>query len=279
MSSGNLTNPNELVTKQMLNDYHETILPYLGGMPNIVANKFDKGNLYSTDEKMIGQWIDGKPIYQRTFNFIAPSENVVPTNVVTLDGTCTNVRIIDGAIFSTSPETYIPINMAAGGNYYVWTYISGNTNNKYITVEVKNMYNGCNGYITIQYTKTTDSAIAIGSDTDYSTDEKIIGTWIDGKPVYQKTISRVITNDKNATKNYMDITDLHLEKLIRVKGMYNESSGTNCGCFPFSEGSTQSFIHVITNDNNTKLLWIVGTGSWLTNIQTYTTIQYTKTTD
>ena len=48
-----------------------------------------------------------------------------------------------------------------------------------------NRANLTNSYITVYYTKTTDSAISIGSDTDYSTEEKIIGTWIDGKPIYR----------------------------------------------------------------------------------------------
>lgn len=37
----------------------------MGVYPSAIANKFSKGDLYSTDEKMIGQWINGKPLYQR----------------------------------------------------------------------------------------------------------------------------------------------------------------------------------------------------------------------
>ena len=50
-----MTNPDKPITKQDLNDYHNAILPYLGGMPEIYANKFAKGDLYDTNEKMIGR--------------------------------------------------------------------------------------------------------------------------------------------------------------------------------------------------------------------------------
>ena len=56
-----LTNPNKVVTEQRLHDFYEELLPYLGGMPEVLANKFSKGDLYDTTEKMIGKWIDGKP--------------------------------------------------------------------------------------------------------------------------------------------------------------------------------------------------------------------------
>ena len=59
-------NPERVVTKQDLADFYQCILPYLGGMPDILANKFSKGDMYSTDGKMIGQWIDGKPLYSKT---------------------------------------------------------------------------------------------------------------------------------------------------------------------------------------------------------------------
>ena len=64
-----LTNPNKIVTEERLAEFYGEILPYLGGMPEILANKFDKGNLYSTNEKIVGSWIDGKPVYQKIVQF------------------------------------------------------------------------------------------------------------------------------------------------------------------------------------------------------------------
>lgn len=176
-------NGERLATKQDLADMYQGILPYLGGMPEIVANKFSKGDLYSTDEKMIGQWIDGKPLYQKVISFqitqtgntqyphgIANIENVVRTDMYLNDGfggTYTMGNISNG--------TY-QLNGYAGKTTVEFNLVNSAFVGKYATAF-------------IQYTKTTDSAISIGSDTDYSTEEKIVGTWIDGSPVYQKVIT------------------------------------------------------------------------------------------
>ena len=34
---------------------------------------------------------------------------------------------------------------------------------------------------------------------NYSTDEQVVGTWIDGKPLYEKTIARTFTGDEAYT--------------------------------------------------------------------------------
>ena len=60
-----LTNPKDVVTEERLKDFYDGIYPYLGGMPEILANKFSRSDIYSTTEKMIGQWTDGKPLYQK----------------------------------------------------------------------------------------------------------------------------------------------------------------------------------------------------------------------
>jgi len=48
----------EQITAKNFKEFYERILPYLNGAG---------GNDYSTDEKVIGSWIDGKPLYQKTF--------------------------------------------------------------------------------------------------------------------------------------------------------------------------------------------------------------------
>lgn len=74
-----VSSTSELTTKeiveQAISDYHESILPYLNGQVPVIANKFDKTNLYSTDEKIVGTWIDGKPLYQKTFTGLSATIN------------------------------------------------------------------------------------------------------------------------------------------------------------------------------------------------------------
>ena len=59
---------NDQITAKNFKEFYEAIRPYLNGsFPTAIANKFDKANMYSTDEQIVGRWIDGKPLYQKTF--------------------------------------------------------------------------------------------------------------------------------------------------------------------------------------------------------------------
>lgn len=53
----------------------------------------------------------------------------------------------------------------------------------------------------------------------YSTDEQVVGTWIDGKPVYRKVIQTPGPTAVNEIKS-VDITDLNVETVIRLDGRY-----------------------------------------------------------
>lgn len=57
-----IQNDNTVLNKGDLKAYHEKILPYLGGNMMVSTNNSD---YYSTDEKVVGVWEDGKPIYQK----------------------------------------------------------------------------------------------------------------------------------------------------------------------------------------------------------------------
>ena len=54
---------NTILSKGDLKAYHQKILPYLGGNMMMSTNVSDH---YSTDEKVVGVWTDGKPLYQKT---------------------------------------------------------------------------------------------------------------------------------------------------------------------------------------------------------------------
>lgn len=61
-----IQNDNTLVTKgDLKNLYSNKILPYLGGNFALATNVSD---YYSTDEKIVGIWTDGKPLYQKTIH-------------------------------------------------------------------------------------------------------------------------------------------------------------------------------------------------------------------
>lgn len=151
--------------------------PTAGELVSIV-NAFNKGDLYSADERMVGQWIDGKPLYQKTFEFTPSS-------------------------YGSGSEYHIPSSVTGLTNYFpvgfeLWDVWSECINNGIVSVRssdhvliLKNAtipYPSIKHHMTLRYFKMTDKAVSIGEANDYSTTEKIIGTWVDGKPLYQRSV-------------------------------------------------------------------------------------------
>lgn len=98
---------------------------------------------------------------------------------------------------------------------------------------------------------------------NYSTDEQVVGTWIDGKPIYQKTIQ---VNGSFASEEWNTVytaTGLNIKKII-LGYVYN----TNLISVPVAT----KFI----SSSNAVQIFYLGMGTLTVDILT---IQYTKTTD
>lgn len=124
--------------------------------------EFSNKQVYSTNEQIIGTWVDGKPLYRKTIvleNFTVPANgdgSLHETKIMNLS----NIDHIDltklhikCAPSSTSPyiRTLLQNTTFADGNY---GYVMGFQNNLlYQTVGLTYIHKGC---ITVEYTKTTD---------------------------------------------------------------------------------------------------------------------------
>ena len=110
----------------------------------------DDPNVYSTTEKRVGTWIDGKPLYRKCYSTTTPSTS---SDTSLEDVTSLNIANI------TKLDTYIQAGEYIYGNYYYANNNYGcvyyNSYNKQIrTVQTK--YNDKTIYIIVEYTKTTD---------------------------------------------------------------------------------------------------------------------------
>lgn len=213
-----LTNPTAVVTEERLNEYHNTILPFLGGMPDILANKFARGDMYSTDEKMIGQWIDGKPLYQKWID--CGTQSAAATTVEVAHG-ISNIEstFIKHAYMTLTDQSrifseLIP-NTNSGSDFVGRVWVDGTK----VYLYQMGGWAGYHAYVVVCYTKTTDSAIEIGIDTDYSTTEKIVGTWTDGRPVYQRTFyaENITINPQYTTVVWGNVPNIDI--LVNAFGM------------------------------------------------------------
>lgn len=291
-----LTNPNKPVTETRLAEFYQQILPYLGGMPEALANKFSKSDLYSTDEKIVGCWTDGKPVYQKSYYFSslgngttsAVASTRVPVNIPNLDV----VTKIEGVAYDKANNMhFIPVPVTSGTNsnewdVSCWTLKESGTQN--LVISVARDMRSYSAYMTLQYTKTTDAtnSFKYGSETDYSTSEKIIGTWINGKPIYQKTVNTGALPNKTIKTVAHNISNISL--VINLYGtMYKNTSGSYTGStafmspMPFVDGSTNTPNATIAiTANKTNIIIRGETQDWSSIwVNSYVTIQYTKTTD
>ena len=112
--------------------------------------------------------------------------------------------------------------------------------------------------------------------TKYSTEEQVVGEWIDGKPLYQKTIS-FVTGTIGASAVVINAYIATGLLIKNVEGYLNWSNGSDSGIVNLScfLSNTNKAVYSINNGT----LKIDVAGAHFSNQTGYATIQYTKTTD
>lgn len=108
----------------------------------------------------------------------------------------------------------------------------------------------------------------------YSTTEQVVGTWIDGKPLYQKTINFGAL--PNATSKSVNHNILSMDYIVSASGIaYNE----NNSYFPIPFVNDQSYDSQLLLMLSKTEITIRTSVNRTTYTKCYITIQYTKTTD
>ena len=128
------------------------------------------------------------------------------------------------------------------------------------------------GYNTTTVADALDGMYKINSfQTDYSTEEKVVGKWMNGKPIYQKSFS--FTLSSGAT---IDVTNLNIDELVNITGKATHTNGNQI-TIPYA-AATNDYVQLYLASNHNYINCALS-GSWNSNIPSYVTIQYTKTTD
>lgn len=130
-------------------DMSDVITP----LPSVAPKK--EGIKYSTTEQVVGEWIDGKPLYSKTVNFGAlpnKSTKEVAHNISDLDA----IVAVKGIAFLNDNSTFYPLPYtspdALGDNILLIV-----TKTLIRIMTGYNRSNLTNSYITVYYTKTTDT--------------------------------------------------------------------------------------------------------------------------
>lgn len=146
--------------------------------------------IYSYSERQIGVWVNGMPLYQKTINFGALPNNTTKSVAHNIDNLA-SVAQVYGISWNDS-GSYVPIPFINTLGIGSSCQLEVSSTNIMIRTGT-NLSSYGHGFVTIRYTKTTDVPGSGRWGTDgvpthhYSTDEKVIGTWIDGKPLYEKS--------------------------------------------------------------------------------------------
>ena len=112
-----------------------------------LLKKFNKKkDVYSTDEQRIGTWIDGRPIYRKTFSNLTYGTKGSTWTVINIDNVPSIDFLISSKCFSTNASisrvsNAIDIKYEASKLYYYNAY---------------SISSGAADTLVIEYTKTTD---------------------------------------------------------------------------------------------------------------------------
>ena len=102
---------------------------------------------YSTEEQVIGTWIDGKPLYQKTViyditttsDFVSIPLNITYPNFIMIY----DFTLVDGNTFYGLAQPYSYYRIIDKSSFY-------------LKLTMNNWAGGTTAYITVRYTKTTD---------------------------------------------------------------------------------------------------------------------------
>lgn len=156
-----------LISTSENNGYYEyyTARPTNTSVLYCIATKdiyLDPRNMYSTSERVVGEWIDGSTIYQKTFVGISMPTVVTDETPVAGETDIESLNIkdiidIEGIMYSTSGTiSYQQCNMVYIHTkpQFIQLYINKSTK-KIVITSNSTQYNGRFVNVTIQYTKAT----------------------------------------------------------------------------------------------------------------------------
>lgn len=108
----------------------------------------------------------------------------------------------------------------------------------------------------------------------YSTDERVVGKWIDGKPIYEKTISGSFTLTSGSGYTYANVSIT--SEISNIETVISHVIYVETLQLPYVHGTSSR--NIGCNVTSSELEFRCGTNQ--TGTKTYrATLQYTKTTD
>lgn len=147
---------------------------------------------------------------------------------------------------------------------------------------VINIGNGSNNISPTFTSRPTNTSVlycikAKSQGNGYSLDEQIVGTWIDGKPIYQKTLSLNGSNVNLNDDNDVGLGSIGIDEIIFANGMFRNLTNRR---FPFPYVNQAGLTYLAGFFFTDTFLLGLRFGNNIRSIsKIYITIRYTKTND
>lgn len=254
-----------------------------GSWGNIVMPSVDysqqsvEANIFDTNEKVIGQWTDGKLLYQKTIivqstDFVMQPDHSYSQAEIVL-GADTLVPISLFSFAKNNSGAVVPIDafsgIALGAHSYELMSWLAYKNSKLVAFSRIMPYDSAYNtfYFIARYTKSTDSPLA--------SDEKFAGLTASGEVIYKKQINGSIQIDNNQRHHddLINLASLSINDVVKIEGTWSDSGNTvkNIG------SADTEFYFSIRYNKNTKYLQSTNMGLLNENIPYKIVIYYTKT--
>lgn len=253
-------------------------------LPSAVATKMDKQNPSGTgDMHITGDYYDG------TGSIVGASNKLYIVKMYTqMDGSTREFGFQDSGTYAEdiinhlyNDDIVIAVLEEYGQDPHIY-FSDSIVINDYFGHEVRITFDGyVDGNYMYKYILDCHSGVVYGelyktpinAIYDYSTDEKVVGTWIDGNTIYESTIDcGLLWNSMTKTIT----TQIAVDKIIKIDGV--ASSSTNIIDLPHvGTGSGDGHIALNLNKGSNNLLSIaITSNSDRTSYTGYVTVQYTK---
>ena len=229
--------------------------------------------IYSDEEREVGVWTDGRPLYQKTYS----KTNVSNSNVLVDSNFTKSVINLVGYVCNgmdmNSPFSHEVMAPCVNGGAVLRVY----TNDSGLYCNIDGLSSSYSGTVrfTIQYIKYADTpgsgkwAPSGVPAVHYSTEEKVVGTWIDGSTMYEKTVTFTVPSNNYDTFS-SNITNF--DSCVEYKGVVKFSNGlTEDINYNRYDGGSSTFYVAITSTGDVFFRTYENVTA-----TAYITIRYTK---